>query len=165
MTALSEFFFNSQASVVYLELLEIKHPNFAADYRLVRNAAPQVFVTHENALSFTYEFCPMTIKPLGSGTDLDQMIEINLGDVGQVIATELTNVMAANGMLVKPTAKYRVYRSDDLSAPLYGPISLRLDGVSMNKEGVKFQAKAASYNIVQTGEKYITERFPMLESV
>lgn len=165
MTALSDFFFNSSPSVVYLELLEIKHPNFGADYRLVRNAVNNLFVTHEDSLSWTYEFTPMTIKPLGSTTDLDQVIEITLGDVGQIIATELKAVANANGMLTKPTAAYRVYRSDDLTFPLYGPVRLRLDGVSMTKDGVKFQAKAASYNIVRTGEQYRTDRFPMLESV
>lgn len=165
MTALSDFFFNSRPSVVFLELLEIKHPNFGADYRLVRNAAPQVFVTHEDALSWTYEFCPMSIRPLASTTDLDQVIEIQLGDVGQIIADEIKNVMTANGMLIRPTVAYRVYRSDDLTQPLYGPIRLRIDGVSLNKEGAKFQAKAASYNLVRTGETYRTDRFPMLESV
>lgn len=165
MTALSDFFFNSRPSVVYLELLEIKHPNFGADYRLVRNAVNGVFVTHEDSLSWTYDFMPMQIKPLGASTDLDQVIEITLGDVGQVISKEIKNVMTANGMLTKPTAAYRVYRSDDLDAPLFGPVRLRIDGVSLTKEGAKFQAKAASYNIVRTGEIYRTDRFPMLESV
>lgn len=167
--ALSQFFFSSKPSVVYLECVELYHPNFAVSgqtFRLVRNSASDLSLTHEGpAGPFTYTFAPMTIKPLSASSDLDQDIEITLGDVGDFIATELQNVMNSNGMLTRPTAKYRVYRSDDFSAPLFGPINLRIDGLSMNREGASFKAKSASYNIVRTGEIYRTDRFPMLASV
>lgn len=164
MTALSEFFLNSSPVVVYLELLEISHPNFSQTYYLTREPKP-LTVTHSLDGSHDYTFCPMTIKPLGADQDLDQDIEITLGDVGEVIAKEIENVYVANAMMVKPIAKYRVYRSDDLTDELFGPEALRIDAVSLTKEGAAFRAKSASFNIVRTGESYRTERFPMLEAL
>jgi hypothetical protein len=35
----------------------------------------------------------------------------------------------------------------------------------MTKEGCSFRAKAASYNIVRTGETYRVEAFPMLQAL
>lgn len=166
MTALSGFFLNTRPSVIYLEVLELIHPKFSQTYRLVKNADRNLSLTHEGpAGPFTYSLAPLTIRPLGSDTDLDQEIEVVLGDVGEIMATEIQAVSDANAMMTKPTAKYRVYRSDDFSAPLFGPVNLRIDAVTLTTESAAFKAKSASYNIVRTGEVYRTDRFPMLESV
>ena len=45
MSAYSEFFLNSRSSVVQLELIQISHPSFTKDYRLVRNAVNGVTVS------------------------------------------------------------------------------------------------------------------------
>ena len=44
MSRFSEFFLNSRSSVVQLELIQISHPSFSKDYRLVRNAVNGVTV-------------------------------------------------------------------------------------------------------------------------
>ncbi len=164
MSIYSEFFFSSPPDVTELDLLEIYHPNFSQTYYLVRNQQAGVTVMHEGAVGpFVYSYLPMSIKPLGSSTDLDQEIEINMGDVGEVISTELELVAnSAIGFFTKPIAYYRTYRSDDLTAPLFGPVRLRIDGFSFNREGASFRAKAASFNVSRTGEIYRTEIFPMI---
>lgn len=45
MSAYSEFFLNSRSSVVQLELIQISHPSWTKDYRLVRNAVNGVTVS------------------------------------------------------------------------------------------------------------------------
>lgn len=164
--SLVSFFLSSSPSVVQLECVEITHPNFSHTYRLVRNALAGVTVTHDAASgggSFAYTFMPMKIRPLASSTDLDQEIEVTLGDVGEVIATELDRVSDGNGFYVKPIIKYRSYRSDDLANVLFGPVTLEINGISLTKEGASFKARAANFNLVRTGEIYSVGRFPMLE--
>jgi uncharacterized protein DUF1833 len=164
MSAYSEFFLSTPQAIVMLELLELSHPSFTQSYFLARNCRKEgVTVTHEDASSHVYTYMPLQIKPLGSQSDMDQEIEITIGDVGEVLPLEIEAVANANGFEVKPTAKYRAYRSDDLTAPIFGPVSLRVDGLSFNKQGAAFRAKAAAFNVVRTGELYRIERFPTLD--
>jgi hypothetical protein len=163
MSAYSEFFLSSPPVVAQLELLEITHPSFSETHRLVRNRVGGVTVTHEGPDGpYDYTDVPMAIKALGSGTDLDQSIEVTLGDLGEIIPAELSLIAAANTTQIKPLLKYRTYRSDDLDEPLFGPVSLRVDAIALNKEGATFKARAASFNVARTGETYNLLRFPML---
>lgn len=165
MTDYAAYFLNSASNVVQLELLEISHPDFTATYRIVRNAARGVTVTLEDASTETFDYYPLRIAPLGSRDDLDQALRIDLGDVGEVLPVELDAVMAADGRATKPTIKYRVYRSDDLTQPLFGPLLLEVTSISFSPEGASFEAKAPSLNVSRTGELYRLERFPMLRGV
>lgn len=165
MSDYSEFFLSSPPETAQLDLLEITHPNFSQTYRLVRNHPENggVTVMHEGAVGpFAYTYMPMRIKAIGSTTNLDQELEVTLGDLGLVIPTEIQAITDANGFRTKPLLKYRTYRSDDLTAPIYGPVTLRIDGVTLTKEGCAFRAKSASLNRVRTGETYDLLRFPML---
>jgi hypothetical protein len=162
MSDYSEFFLNAGSNVAELELLEISHPNFTKTYYLVRNAVNGVTVTLEDSTSQEFEYYPLQITPVGSGDDLDQVLRIQLGDLGTLLPQELDAVSAAGGFGTKPTLKYRTYRSDDLSAPLYGPITLEISALTFKKEGAAFEAHAPRLNSTATGELYTTSRFPML---
>ncbi len=165
MSAYSEFFLDSPPTVAQLDLLEISHPDFTQTYYVQRNVTAGVTVTHEDASSHDYEYVPMRVKPLGTQTDLDQELEITFGDLGEILPAELDAVAAANGFQTKPSVLYRVYRSDDLSAPIFGPVDLQIDGISFNREGASFRAKAAAFNVTRTGETYRIEEYPMLEGL
>jgi hypothetical protein len=104
----------------------------------------------------------MRVTGAGDREDLDFGIDVTFGDLGQVIPNELDAVRAANGFTEKPIVKYRTYRSDLLTTPLYGPVKLEIKEFAFNREGAKFTAKAPSLNINQTGEIYTLNRFPML---
>ena len=41
-----DFFFKSKSSIVELELLELTHPNFSIDYRIVRNAVDGIGIQY-----------------------------------------------------------------------------------------------------------------------
>lgn len=159
------YFLNSPAHVVGLELLEIEHPDFTQVYRKVRNASQGVTVTLETDEVATFDYYPMRIQPSTTSDDLDQAIKVDLGDLGEVLPLELDAVTSAGGMRVKPIVRFRVYRSDDLSAPMLGPMLLEVQTFSFNRKGSSFEAKAPSLNVNRTGELYLIDRFPMLRGV
>lgn len=162
MTIYAEFFLKSKSSVVQLETLEISHPNFTKVYRIVRNAVEGVTLTLENDTQATFDYYPLQIENAGVRDDLDQAIKINLGDLGEVLPKELDEVSSNDGFGTKPIVIYRTYRSDDLSRPLFGPVTLEVSSFAFNREGSTFEAKAPSLNINKTGELYKLDRFPML---
>jgi len=158
----STFFLNSLSSVVQLETLEITHPNFSQDYFIVRNATNGVTLTLEDLSSQEFIYYPLKITAVGTRENLDFGVRVDLGDLGEVLPVELDNVATAAGYGTKPVVKYRTYRSDDLTAPLYSPVTLEIENFSFTRNGCSFEAKAPSLNISSTGETYSLDRFPML---
>lgn len=163
MTDYAAYFLQSKSSVVFLETVEIAHPSFSRSYFLVRNAiggiaAPLVAGGPLQA----FEYYPLRMRPIGSRDDMEQALEVDVGDLGEILPLELDAIRAAGTLRIKPTVRYRAYRSDDLTKPLVGPLTLELADLSSNQEGSSFQAKAPSLNVNRTGELYRLERFPML---
>ncbi len=166
MSELSEFFLNSKASVVRLQLLEISHPAFSQTYYLVRNATNGITVDHEDASSHEYIYMPMSITRSGPTDDLDDWLNITLGDLGEVVPTELAAVRAApDGLKTLPVVKYREYRSDDLSAPITGPLLMEVKNFNFTVEGATFEARNPQINYSKTGERMTPARFPMLKGL
>lgn len=165
MSAYSQYFLSSSPAIAELDCIEISHANFSTTYRLVRNATNGVSVTHEGpAGPFTYDYYPMRLLPLGSSTDLDQGVKITLGDVGELIAKEIDRVQAANNMSTRPVLKYRTYRSDDLTVPLFGPALLEVRTITSTKEGSLLEATAPYLNITRTGIIYTVKDFSPLRA-
>ena len=167
MTELSQayinFFLNPQSSIAELELLELTHPDFSTVYRIVRNAVDGVTVTLETGAIEFFDYYPLAIEASTVREDLDYIINLKVGDLGEIIPNELDLVAnAANGFQVKPLLKYRSYRSDDLTAPMFGPLNLEVTEFNFVKDGAEFEAKAPLLNINRTGEVYTLDRFPML---
>lgn len=162
MSRYTEYFLSSRANVVQLELLEISHPAFSQVYRVVRNAREGVTVTLEDSSVQTFQYYPLRITNLGTRDTLDAGFKIELGDLGEVLPAELDAVAAAGGFSTKPVVKYRTYRSDDLTQPLFGPLVLEIRSIAFNKTGATFEAKAPSININRTGEVYRLDRFVTL---
>lgn len=162
MSIYTDFFLKSKSSVIQFELLEISHPNFTQTYYIVRNAVDGLTVKLETLAVVHFEYYPLQINIGKSSDDLDQVISINLGDLGQVLPKELDAIRAAGGFNVNPTVKYRTYRSDNLDEPMLGPVLLEVESLSFNQDGVSFEAKAPSLNTNKTGENYKLARFPML---
>lgn len=157
-----QYFLNSQSSVIQYETLQINHPNFSKPYRLVRNATAGLWLTNENAQVFFYTYMPMRITGNGVRENMDYGIKVELGDLGEVIPLELDNISIGNGFMTKPAVIYRTWRSDDTSAPLYGPINLELTSFSFDKTGCVFEAIAPAININGTGDVYKFDQFPMM---
>lgn len=164
MSAQTEFFLNSQSDVIQFECIELSHPNFSKVYRIVRNSIEPITVTLETSVSATFEYYPLRITPSETSDNLDYSIEVEFGDVGEVVPEEIELVIAANGFGTKPTFKYRTYRSDNLASPLYGPLVLEIQTFAMNRTGATFEARAPRANINATGKVYAIDKFPSLRA-
>lgn len=162
MSTYSEFFLKSARSNVQLELLEISHPSFSTVYRKVRNARKGVTVTLEDASSKTFDFAPMKITSGGAKDDLDNSLDISFGDLGEILPLELDRIKQDGSYKTKPTVKYRVYSSGNLTAPLYGPVTFNVKAFNFKREGATFKASAPELNYSATGLLYRIDQFPML---
>lgn len=120
--------------------------------------------TGHSTLTVFFEYYPLQISSgLISSDDLDQAISIDLGDLGTVIPQELDAINAAGTFDKKPTLVYRTFRSDDLSAPMYGPNRFKVNDISFKKQGASFDASAPKVNSSATGKIYTIDVFPMLQ--
>lgn len=158
-----EYFLNSRSDVVALETIEISHPSFTQVYRRVRNHRDGIWlpIESEEAPVF-FAWYPMLITELSDQADLDNGLRISFGDLGEILPKELDAVTSDDAMHIKPTIIYRVYRSDDISEPMFGPIYLEATTFSFTREGATFEASAPYLNRTRTGEMYNLTRFPML---
>lgn len=160
----ADFFFNTKSDVIQYETLEIYHPNFSQIYYLVRNSSKNITVTLENSSVVTFIPRPLNISQSASFDNLDNSLKIELGDLGEIVPLELDLVKLANGFLTKPTIKYRVYRSDNLNYPIYGPFTYEITTFNRITNGTSFEAKAPSLNVTKTGKIYSIANFPGLGS-
>ncbi len=70
---------------------------------------------------------------------------------------------AANQMNVRPVAKFRTYRSDDTTQPLFGPLTLEISKVTTSEDGSSFECHAPLLNNSRTGILYTRDQFPMIQ--
>ncbi len=163
MTTLSDFFFKSTRAVVQLDTLEFSHPSFSQTFYKVRNARNGLIAKlSASGNTQLFDFLPMQIKNLGARNDLDAGLQIVMGDLGEELPKQFDRIEKDDTWHIKPTVKYRVYRSDNLSAPLVGPYTFEIKSISFNRNGVSFEARAPGLNYSTTGELYKIDRFPML---
>lgn len=160
MTELTEYFLNRTADVGRYECLTISHPSFSRIYNIVRNARLGI-----EAEGVEYTYYPLEITSIGARPNLDSGFKINLGDLGEIVPLELDAVAVDDAFNVKPVVVWRMYRSDDLTQPLQGPVTLEIKDFAFKREGCSFEAKAPSLNNNRTGELYSLARFPMLRGL
>lgn len=162
MTTYAEFFLSAPARIVQYETIEIYHPSFSRRYYIVRNARLGIRARLESGTYADFEYYPLLISKAGSNNTLDQTFRITLGELGELIPSEIDRCIVAGTLGTKPTLTYRSYRSDDLETLLVGPVHLEIHEMPMTREGVAFEAKPAIANMNTTGELYTLERFPGL---
>src|ERR1044072_7376549 len=96
MSAYSEFFLNSNSSVIQLDCLEISHSAFSQTYYVVRNASLGVTVIHETGVEHDYVYYPMRLSLSGPRDDLDHILKVQFGDLGELVPAELDAIRATN---------------------------------------------------------------------
>lgn len=162
MGAYSEYFLNSRSSIVQLELVEMTHPDFTQPYRIVRNARKGITVDlSDDELAVPFVYYPAKVESMGARDDLEAAIRVDIGDLGELIPGEIDAVTEAGGFMIKPAVRYWTFRSDQLTAPIYGPLHLEIPSISFSEEGASFEAKAPALNSTKTGERITLDRFPM----
>lgn len=156
-----EFYLDAPARVREYELIEISHPNFTQTYRIARNKVGGVTAVIDGAPQF-FQYYPLLITSKGTRADLAFALQITLGDLGEIIPNEIDAIAAAGGWLTKPQLRDWVFRSDDLTTPLVGPLVLQISELPMTRSGTAFLASAPSLNTNRTGQLYLPAIFPML---
>lgn len=160
----ASFFLNRPSSVYPIDCLEISHPSFSQTYRVQMANANGVTVTHEDGQQYFYEYFPLKVDKGSTTDDLDQSLNISMGELGEIFPKELDALFAGPNSTVKPMLSYRYYRSDDLTAPLEKAV-LELQNFTFDDTGnTTFQAMAPLLNNSKTGELYTLDRFPMLRA-
>jgi len=162
--SLQDYFLNSASNVIELDMFVISHTMFSQDYYVVRNSTQQIVVKHEDLSLRTYVYYPVRFSFDTVRADLDQIIKIEFGELGEILPKELDNLRLNNGFGELPSLVYRSYRSDDLDHVLSGPYLLEIKSMNFASGGCNFEAKAPSLNVSRTGERYTIGRFPMLRS-
>ena len=155
MSALSDYFLTSSADVIFVETLVISHPEFTKSYYIVRNLIDGVTLAGKN-----YVYVPVRLSGPNYSDDMDMSIQVDLGDVGDIVSKELQNV---SDFTIEPSVIYKCYRSDDYSSPIYGPLTLTITDISFTRQGCSFQAHVPFLNRTAIGETFNTYRFPMLK--
>lgn len=152
MSEYSEFFLKSKSSIVGLETIEISHASFSKVYYIVRNNSKGMTAKLETGESVNFVYYPISISIDGMRDDLDSGLTVTLGDLSEILPIEMDRL---NGdFSIKPTLKYRIYRSDDLTKPMYGPLVYKMPNVSFDGENSTITAKAPSLNNNRTGLIY-----------
>lgn len=166
MPDLKQFFLNGRARDIEYETLSIFDPSFSKIYRIVRNSRLGLTATLETSETVFFEYYPLRIVRPGDKDDLDQTYQITLGDLGDLLASEIRRKRAAGTMHIKPVCTYRTFGSDDLSSPLRGPEILEIPQITgLTPEGSEFEARPPRIDNTRTGEIYSLARFPMLRGV
>ncbi|HEX4302827.1 MAG TPA: hypothetical protein VHZ78_08535 [Rhizomicrobium sp.] len=161
MSLYTELFLNTRSRVKKFECFKISHPNFTKAYYIVRNK-PGGLTAVVEGVPTQFDYYPLQKTEQPTKADLDFAIQIDLGDLGEVVSMELDAVEAADGFMIKPSLTYWMFRSDDLMTPRLGPITLEIPEFPMTREGTSFIAQAPALNASRTGEIYTAARFPML---
>ncbi|MBL4802071.1 MAG: DUF1833 family protein [Emcibacter sp.] len=158
-TEIKEWLVTAPTGVAELETLEISHADFTQTHYLVRNKIEGFSGVVESGATVNFIYCPMLVKLPDNKADLDQVIQITLGDLNEVIGAEMDNISPGN--TDDPQLIYRSFRSDKYEQ-LEGPITLKITGVNFVKQGANLTAQAKELNISPTGSIYTYDRFPML---
>lgn len=156
------FLLDARTDVAQIATLSLTHPSFSQDYHLTSNHPDGFTGTLEDASVVDFEPCPLDIRWRGEQNDTVQSLRVRIGDVGEIIATEIDNLRADDSMDIRPVARFRLWRDDDYSAPMRVYPALEIRETTRDRRGAVFQATARRINDKGTGERFTNARFPML---
>ncbi len=154
------FFLDSPSSVVQLDTIEISHPSFSQTFWLVRNRSDGLTATLETFEQQAFEYVPFVMTESPIDETLEYELRIALGDLSEIMPPEVDRMVAAGTIKIPPNVVFRRFSSDDLSAPMVGPIRLQMVEPTVTFEGMVFSARPQSANRVATGLVYNFDQFP-----
>lgn len=165
MIEYESFFLNSSSAVVKHECVEIDHPSFAKPFRFVKSNTKGLTVT-EDGQQVHYEYQPMSIQRSTVSNDLDQKLTLTLADVDDQFIQSVVAARLGEHWNVRPSFKWRLYRSDDLTRSMISLQTLQVADLSKDASGkCTFEAKAPELNNSKTGEIYNLEKYKLLRSL
>ena len=167
---IKDFHLDSVSSVVLLETLEISHSLWPTPIRIVTNHPDGVAVTLENNQQAFFEFIPLMIQRGNTSDDLDQTLNITVGDLGEIVPPLIQKIRDASSD-EKPQVIYRSFAFDAASMVLtkQTPIEI-IRGLSVAKmnqdyQATTFEAATSGKNSVKTGRTYNFKDYPDLRGL
>jgi hypothetical protein len=167
---IKDFHLDSVSSVVLLETLEISHSLWPVPIRIVTNHPDGVAVTLENSQPAIFEFIPLMIQRGNTSDDLDQTLNITVGDLGEIVPPLIQKIRDASSD-EKPQVIYRSFAFDAASMVLtkQTPIEI-IRGLSVAKmnqdyQATTFEAATSGKNSVKTGRTYNFKEYPDLRGL
>lgn len=154
--------------------LELIHPAFVDDLtgpfsvRAINGVTEDVNLTLEDGAPLDGGL-EVTFKPIPFQDDLPEFAEgqtptckISVDNIGEEVSEYLEDATAVRADLV---AIYRQYRSDDTSAPCYGPIQFVVKKVTLKSTRLEGQAQLKNLSNLKFPNKVFTyDEFPGLAS-
>ena len=167
---IKDFHLDSVSSVVLLETLEISHSLWPVPIRIVTNHPDGVTVTLENGKKAVFEFIPLMIQRGNTSDDLDQTLNITVGDLGEIVPPLIQKIREASSD-EKPQVIYRSFAFDAASMVLTKPTPIEiirgLYVAKMNQDyqATTFEAATSGKNSVKTGRTYNFKEYPDLRGL
>lgn len=167
---IKDFHLDSATSVVLLETLEISHSLWPDPIRIVTNHPDGISVTLEDGQPATFDFIPLMIQRGNTSDDLDQALNITVGDLGEVVPPLIQKIRDASSD-EKPQVIYRSFAFDAASMVLTKPTPIEiirgLYVAKMNQDyqATTFEAATSGKNSVKTGRTYNFEEYPDLRGL
>lgn len=161
---------DSSPSIASLETLEVSHSLWPKPVRIVTNHADGIDAMLETGEMANFEFAPLLINKGMTSDDLDQNLNITLGDLGEIVPPLIKQIRASESD-EHPQVIYRQY-AFDASAMVFAkakPIDimkgLYVEQMSRDHQATTFDAKTSDKNTVSTGRPYTIVAYPDLKGL
>lgn len=167
---IKDFHLDSATSVVLLETLEISHSLWPDPIRIVTNHPDGISVTLENGQPATFDFIPLMIQRGNTSDDLDQTLNITVGDLGEVVPPLIQKIRNASSD-EKPQVIYRSFAFDAASMVLTKPTPIEIirglyvAKMNQDHQATTFESATSGKNSVKTGRTYNFEEYPDLRGL
>jgi len=167
---IKDFHLDSAPSIAMLETLEVRHSLWPKPIRIVTNHEGGVDAMLETGETVNFEFAPLLINKGMTSDDLDQSLNITLGDLGEIVPPLIKQIRAADSDEY-PEVIYRAYAYDTASKtfaktkPIDINKGLYIEQMSRDHQATTFDAKTSDKNTVSTGRSYTTESHPDLKGL
>jgi len=161
---------DSAPSIAALETIEVSHSLWPTPIRIVTNHADGIDAMLETGDVVHFEFAPLLINKGKTSDDLDQSLNITLGDLGEVVPPLIKQIRSSDSD-EHPQVIYRQYAYDvaTMSFAKDKPIDiikgLFVEQMSRDHQATTFDAKTPDKNTVATGRPYTPDKYPDLKAL
>ncbi|MDO5770048.1 MAG: DUF1833 family protein, partial [Psychrobacter sp.] len=108
---IKDFHLDSAPSVALLETIEATHSTWPEPMRIVTNHENGFHARNELGQFIHYQFAPLIVNKGSVSDDLDQSLNITLGDLGEILPPLIKKIREAESDEM-PTITYRAYAYD-----------------------------------------------------
>lgn len=146
-----------------IECVEISHSKWSSVQRFVTNSNLNLVLKHEDSQSFEYVFAPLNISKTAESGNLDQGLNIKIGDVGELIP-DLIDLILDDEDIELPKVNYRAYFIGQYDSPVVVARALDLESITRDWKGSECEVVAPGLNDNGNGEVYSASTDPSLIS-